>query len=672
MTVSIPASPGLVNTLAVQPNGQIIIGGTFSSLQPNGVATPVTRGNAARLNADGSLDSTFDPEANGPVLAAVVQPNGQIVIGGLFTSVQPNGGAAVTRNFLARFNADGTLDATFNPNPSGNITGEVTALAMEPNGQILVGGAFTAMQPNGGSSVSVARLARLNQDGTVDTTFKPTPSAQVDAIVVQPNGQILIGGGFQNLQPNGATTPTLIAYLARLNTDGSVDASFNAEPNNQVASIALQPNGQIIIGGYFTSLNPNASSNFTPATATASIAQPQNVVTAVTITYGGSGYVTTPTITLSGGNQLTDVNATAVAVLTNGVITAINITNQGSDYTGAPNVTITPPNPANYIARLNSDGSADMTFTPQAAAGVNAVAVQPDGKILVGGTIGDVTYNGVSTFISHYLLRLNADGTPDSNFTPQPNYVVNAIAVAVRRGDPDRRRILPGQGRQHPVLLLPRRRGPAPAHRRARLGFQSQRARRDRCGGCAGQRAGSGRRLLLQHRRSDGEQFRPPQHRRLGRHDLQSQPQRPGDLDRDPEQRPDRDRRRLHPRGIHVLVLHRPGQDRRLGRHFLQSVRQRPGQRHRDRFQRPDHHRRPRLLPQFHLSHRHLRPESRPLEPQRLGRHDLGAQSQRAGLRHSLRALGQRGHHRRRLHRRHSGLGPADQRRQLHRPDRPE
>ena len=312
-----PSVTGLVDTIAVQPNGQVVIGGAFSSLQPNGASTPVTRNNAARLNGDGSLDSTFDPETNGEVLATVVQPNGQIIIGGLFTTVQPNGGAVVTRNFLARFNADGSLDTTFNPNLSGTITGEVTALAMDGS-QILVGGAFTSMAPNGGSTIPIARLARLNANGTLDTTFQPSPNAQVDTIVVQPNGQILIGGGFTSLMPNGATTATTIGYVARLKTDGSIDTSFNPEPNNKVASIALQPNGQILIAGYFTSLNPDTSSTFTAASASANIQQPQDIVTSITITSGGTGYTTTPTITLSGGNQLGDVNATATATITNG------------------------------------------------------------------------------------------------------------------------------------------------------------------------------------------------------------------------------------------------------------------------------------------------------------------------------------------------------------------
>jgi len=425
-----PSVTGQVDAVAAQPNGQVVIGGLFSSLQPNGAAAPVTRANVARLNADGSLDTHFDPKANGEVQTVLVQPNGQIVIGGLFTSVSPNGGAAVTRNYLARFNADGSLDTSFNPNPSGPTVGEVTALAWEPaTGQILVGGTFSAMSPNGGSAISIGRLARLNLNGTVDTSFAPTPNAQVDAIVVQPNGQILVGGGFISMQPNGATTATLIGYLARLNSDGTLDSTFNPEPNNKVASIALQTDGQIIIGGYFTSLNPDTSSSFVPAAATANLAQPQDVITSVTITASGQGYVAVPTVTFTGSQTVGGTTATGVAVLVGGALSSITITNQGTGYTSAPNITITPPNPVGYIARLHPDGSADTTFLATAAAGVNAVAVQPDGKILVGGTIGDLTYNGVSTFVANYLVRLNSDGTPDSNFTPAPNYIVNAIVV---------------------------------------------------------------------------------------------------------------------------------------------------------------------------------------------------------------------------------------------------
>ena len=174
-----PNVAGVVDSLAVQADGKIVIGGGFTALQPNSLANPVTRFNIARVNTDGSVDTSFDPEANGPVLAVAVQSNGKILIGGSFTTLQPNGaGNPVAVPYLTRINSDGSLDRTFNPTPGGAYGGKVTAITLQSNGQILVGGYFTTMQPNGAASAnSVPYLARLNSDGSVDTTFKPTPNA---------------------------------------------------------------------------------------------------------------------------------------------------------------------------------------------------------------------------------------------------------------------------------------------------------------------------------------------------------------------------------------------------------------------------------------------------------------------------------------------------------------
>ena len=69
-----------------------------------------------RLNHVAALNG-FDPNANGMIRAVVAQADGKILIGGDFTMLLPNGGATITRNYIARLNPDGTLDTTFNPTP---------------------------------------------------------------------------------------------------------------------------------------------------------------------------------------------------------------------------------------------------------------------------------------------------------------------------------------------------------------------------------------------------------------------------------------------------------------------------------------------------------------------------------------------------------------------------
>src|SRR5207248_4876919 len=126
-------------------------------------------GGAEAVRGQSALDG-FDPNANGSVLAVVVQPDGKILLGGNFTTLSPNGGAAVTRNRIARLNPDGTLDTNFNPN--ANL--DVNTIAVQADGKILVGGFFTSM---GGQTWN--HIARLNANGTLDTSFNPNANGAV-------------------------------------------------------------------------------------------------------------------------------------------------------------------------------------------------------------------------------------------------------------------------------------------------------------------------------------------------------------------------------------------------------------------------------------------------------------------------------------------------------------
>ena len=155
-------------------------------------------GGAAAARAQSALDG-FDPNANTIVRAVVTQADGKILIGGDFTTLSPNGGAAVTRNRIARLNPDGTLDASFDPNADG----QVQSIAAQADGKILIGGFFTVLSPNGGAAVTRNCIARLNPDGTLDASFDPNANNTVFSIAVQTDGRILIGGSCTTLSPNG-------------------------------------------------------------------------------------------------------------------------------------------------------------------------------------------------------------------------------------------------------------------------------------------------------------------------------------------------------------------------------------------------------------------------------------------------------------------------------------
>ncbi|MBM4013330.1 MAG: hypothetical protein FJ286_18560, partial [Planctomycetes bacterium] len=158
-----PDVDGVVNAVVIQPDGKVLLGGQFSSVDG------FPRANVARLNPDGSVDASFDPAFNGPVRAIALQRDGRIVLGGDFTSLQPRvTGAAVTRNRLARLNADGTPDTGFAPSLAGPLQPQVHTVLVQPDGRIVAGGTFTTVQaPGAAAAVTRNYLARFNADGSL-------------------------------------------------------------------------------------------------------------------------------------------------------------------------------------------------------------------------------------------------------------------------------------------------------------------------------------------------------------------------------------------------------------------------------------------------------------------------------------------------------------------------
>ena len=183
-----PNASSSVNSIAVQADGKILAGGGFGTFSPNG-GTAVTRNRIARLERDGRLDRTLNLNLpmNSGITAIAVQPDGKILLGGRFSTV-----LGVSRNNIARLNSDGTLDTVFNPNANGPMgSTPVYSIALQPDGKILVGGALTSI--GGQTRNGIARLDPLT--GAADS-FNPNASGGVGLITVQPDGKILVGGGF--------------------------------------------------------------------------------------------------------------------------------------------------------------------------------------------------------------------------------------------------------------------------------------------------------------------------------------------------------------------------------------------------------------------------------------------------------------------------------------------
>ena len=134
----------------------------------------LTRGRLAKLNAEGTVMTSFDTVsgASNDIRALAIQNDGKLVIGGDFTSYR---GTFINR--IARVNTDGTLDTSFNPGTGANS--DVNAIAIQSDGKIVIGGEFTTI-----NGTSANYIARLNSDGSLDTSFSPTsgPDDAIEAI----------------------------------------------------------------------------------------------------------------------------------------------------------------------------------------------------------------------------------------------------------------------------------------------------------------------------------------------------------------------------------------------------------------------------------------------------------------------------------------------------------
>jgi uncharacterized delta-60 repeat protein len=242
----------------LQPDGKILVASTSVNVLPDGGSAPDHwTSDLARLNADGSLDPSFNRVQGVNVayggIRVALQPDGKVILGGSFDSL--NG---VGRNRIARVNEDGSLDFSFNADIIGSATapsGWVESIAVEPDAKVLIGGYFTIV-----NGVSRNWIARLNADGGLDTSFDPDNgvNAPVYSVALQSDGKVLISGGFTSV--NGVRRNG----IARLNADGALDTSFDPsnEVNGSVGSIALQSDGNVLISGCLTIVNGVCSKRF--------------------------------------------------------------------------------------------------------------------------------------------------------------------------------------------------------------------------------------------------------------------------------------------------------------------------------------------------------------------------------------------------------------------------
>jgi len=242
-----PGPDGWVNGLGLTKDRAVLLIGHFTRFNDS------ARARCVLLGPEGQFDSAFNasPGPDDAVFALALQPDGKWVISGDFLHVNE-----VPQVRLARLHPDGTLDETFQPGPG--MTSRGMALAVQPDGKILVGGEFHQF-----GGLACSGLFRLLPDGSVDRGFKlsAVPSPGVNAIVIQPDGRILIGGWFSRYlgEPR--------ALVARLLPDGNLDETFRPDwevrgsleaawnPNPHVRHIHLLPDGSMVVAGGFREVN---------------------------------------------------------------------------------------------------------------------------------------------------------------------------------------------------------------------------------------------------------------------------------------------------------------------------------------------------------------------------------------------------------------------------------
>ncbi|MBU6403030.1 MAG: hypothetical protein KGS61_22130, partial [Verrucomicrobia bacterium] len=380
---------GPVNTMVVQPDGKVVIGGEFTLVDGR------SRNHLARLNSDTTLDPTFDPGTgtDASVLALALQADERIIVGGAFTNL--NG---VYCGRIARLNPDGSVDRSFDSglgwsgpiNPSVNPG--VTAVAVQSDGRILTGGSLTNF-----NGTQRPGIARLNPDGSLDTGFVPEVRCfKVTGLVGSPDGQTLVAGTL------GLTPVGVDAGLVRLNTDGTVDTNFSVTNFyfGDVTCMAVEPNGDILAapyGGFGPTL---------PAIKPNGIEDPAFRMSSV------SGWV--GDITIQNDGKI---------LVTSGPYGSL-FSYEGWYYT---------------LLRLNPDGSVDATFqglrypsitnTYNVSMTVDKTAALPDGTILVTGTFSEG-----ATRPPFYLWRLNPDGSgvQDLHFLPPVRLPNGQLHLALR------------------------------------------------------------------------------------------------------------------------------------------------------------------------------------------------------------------------------------------------
>lgn len=453
------AANNVINTVALQSDGKMLIAGNFTSYDG------ATTGRLARLNTDGTLDTSFSCSFpfSSEINNMILQPDGKIIVTGAFWKI-------------ARFNPDGSQDTSFN---AGGFSGNSYGLALHPDGRIFISGDFSI------GSQSNVRIIGLNSNGTLNTMY--TANGTINDIFFQPDGKLIANGSFSifngtmtyrfirindngtidtSFTPPGGRTEIIkmdqdgkiyinyVGILRRLNSNGTIDENFyggSFPATSPAGAVALQQDGKIIVGGILTTNNTLNKLIRLNQDGTLDTSFDGNNGPMISVSY--PNYPRTPSIRdiviQSDGKIITVGDIMYIKGKTrNGIARVLgdgSLDTTFNKYMGFDgNVTkmLELPDhkilvigsfknynelPANGIALLNENGSLNSNFVSSGTNGVILdMALKSDGKIIIVGNF--TTYNNIN---SNYITSINQDGTSDTTFNigTGASYIIRAVAI---------------------------------------------------------------------------------------------------------------------------------------------------------------------------------------------------------------------------------------------------